>query len=174
MFILMETKRCCTCKEIKDRSKFGKCKYKNGFKYSGRCTQCMNKSRMSKPHIKVYLNLKSRLRRDFKLKNYTKTKNFNLIFGVTPALFKPYLESLFIDGMTWENYGEWEIDHIVPLSHSENQLQYEMYSNHKNVRPYWKTENKKKGKKITSDSRFVMVKMVIEKHFDVQGFEEIK
>lgn len=27
-----------------------------------------------------------------------------------------HLERQFLRGMTWDNYGEWHIDHIVPLS----------------------------------------------------------
>ena len=59
-----------------------------------------------------------------------------------------FIESQFLPGMTWENYGlVWEIDHVIPLSwfylsNSENQKQAFHFSNH---RPLWVTENRSKG-----------------------------
>jgi hypothetical protein len=42
-------------------------------------------------------------------------KTFEL-FGCTPSEAKARIESTFWPGMSWENYGEWHIDHIVPVS----------------------------------------------------------
>ena len=58
-----------------------------------------------------------------------------------------YLENKFDYGMTWENYGECEIDHKKPLSrfdleHTEQHLEA---CNYKNLQPLWKTDNIKKG-----------------------------
>jgi hypothetical protein len=151
------TKKCYMCKEIKDISKFGGYKQKNGvYKYSGRCSTCMHKTKRSKIHNRIYLNLKRRVRMDFKKNGYVKGRNFDEIFGMRPLQFKEYLESLFQNNMTWDNYGEWEIDHIIPLSHSTNQYEYELYSHHKNIRPYWKKDNSKKGAKLTDDSLMVL------------------
>jgi len=36
--------------------------------------------------------------------------------GYTVSDLKKHLEKQFVDGMTWENYGEWHIDHIIPKS----------------------------------------------------------
>ena len=147
------TKKCCSCNEIKDISKFGGIQKKNGsHKYSGRCNTCMHKVKRKKIHNKVYFNLKRRLRYDFQKNRYVKQKNFDIVFGIRPLQFKVYLESLFEPNMSWDNYGEWEIDHIIPLSHSTNQQEYELYSHHKNIRPYWKHENLKKGTKLTDES----------------------
>ena len=35
--------------------------------------------------------------------------------------FKSYIENKFTEGMTWENYGKWHLDHIKPLYLSENE-----------------------------------------------------
>src|SRR3989338_6786969 len=57
--------------------------------------------------------------------------------------FKARMESLFTNGMTWENYPEWEVDHIVPLnkggSHSVENLQ-----------PLWMAENRAKKDKTVN------------------------
>lgn len=150
----MKEKVCYVCKETKDIKKFGGCVLKNGkTKYSGRCSTCMHKSKRSKVFQKIYLGLKGRLRRDFKKLGYTKSKNFDIIFGMRPTQFKKYFEGLFLENMSWENYGKWEIDHIVPLSHSNNQEEYELYTSYKNVRPLWVDENRSKGSKITEESK---------------------
>ena len=37
--------------------------------------------------------------------------------------FKKYIEQQFTEGMSWENYGEWHIDHKIPLKY--NKLSFE-------------------------------------------------
>jgi 5-methylcytosine-specific restriction endonuclease McrA len=55
--------------------------------------------------------------------------------------FKAKIESTFKDGMLWENYGEWEIDHIIPLSKGGEH-------NVNNIQALWKNENRCKYNKI--------------------------
>jgi hypothetical protein len=62
---------------------------------------------------------------------------------------KMYLESKFLPGMTWDNYGEWHIDHIKPcaifdLTDLEQRKQCFHYSN---LQPLWAIDNIKKGAK---------------------------
>jgi len=60
-----------------------------------------------------------------------------------------HLESLFREGMTRENYGEWHVDHIRPLSSwdfnvdTESKL-YEAW-HYTNLQPLWAKENLSKG-----------------------------
>ncbi len=61
-----------------------------------------------------------------------------------------YIESLFLDGMSWENFNEWHIDHIKPLS-SFNMLDAAERSkaNHfSNLQPLWAIDNLKKGNRV--------------------------
>ena len=55
--------------------------------------------------------------------------------------FKTRIESMFKDNMTWENYGEWEVDHIIPLSKGGEHAVT-------NLQPLWKIENRQKSNKI--------------------------
>lgn len=155
-------KICYVCKEEKDINKFnGSINQKNGkVKYSGRCSTCMHKSKRNKIHNKVYFNLKRRMRNDFSKKEYVKNRNFDVIFGIRPLEFKEHIESLFEENMSWDNYGEWEIDHIVPLSYSTNQDEYELYSSHKNIRPMWKKDNQIKGSNLTNESFSVLENII--------------
>jgi len=38
------------------------------------------------------------------------------IVGYTPCEFAKSIEGKFLDGMTWDNYGEWHVDHIKQLA----------------------------------------------------------
>lgn len=67
--------------------------------------------------------------------------------GCSIPQLRKHLESQFTDGMTWDNHGEWHIDHIKPcaafdLSNEDEQLQCFHYSN---VQPLWADDNLKKG-----------------------------
>ena len=63
-----------------------------------------------------------------------------------------HLERLFLDGMTWENYGRWHIDHIIPLSafnyETPDDLDFSRAWELSNLRPLWALDNVKKGARI--------------------------
>lgn len=63
-----------------------------------------------------------------------------------------HLESRFHEGMTWDNYGAWHIDHIRPID-SFNYLSPEDEEFREcwalqNLQPLWALENMRKGSKI--------------------------
>lgn len=61
-----------------------------------------------------------------------------------------HIESKFQPGMSWDNYGEWHIDHIKPLSsfNLEDRVQFLEACNYANLQPLWAHDNLKKGAKI--------------------------
>ena len=71
--------------------------------------------------------------------------------GYSIEQLKDHLESLFSDGMTWENYGVsgWQIDHIKPscsfLFESISDDQFKECWSLSNLRPLWATENFRKS-----------------------------
>jgi hypothetical protein len=76
-------------------------------------------------------------------------KNFSTIesIGLDRSEFKKYIESLFSDGMTWDNYGEWHIDHIKPLCTAKTVDEVIKLTHYTNLQPMWWFDNLKKGKK---------------------------
>jgi hypothetical protein len=38
------------------------------------------------------------------------------LIGCDVDFLKDYISKMFTEGMTWENYGEWHLDHIRPCS----------------------------------------------------------
>ena len=52
--------------------------------------------------------------------------------------------------MSWDNYGDWEIDHIIPVnySHKHNNPTLSVIQSrlhYTNTQPLWKSENMAKG-----------------------------
>lgn len=71
--------------------------------------------------------------------------------GYKIADLKTHLEKQFFDGMSWDNYGKWHIDHIVPISafnfSEKEHIDFKRCWALKNLRPLWAIDNiKKQGK----------------------------
>jgi len=62
---------------------------------------------------------------------------------------KKHIESRFTEGMTWDNYGEWQIDHIIPLKYNKPTFD-EVVSrlDYKNTQPLWADDNMSKGNRL--------------------------
>jgi hypothetical protein len=55
--------------------------------------------------------------------------------------------------MSWENYGEWQIDHIIPLAAFNYETPFDMDFQRawslSNLQPLWALENMSKGDKLS-------------------------
>ena len=105
----------------------------------------------------------NRLKKDinFRLAHNLRSRLYNAIkrnqkigsavddLGCSIDELKIHLASKFEPGMTWENYGEWEIDHKISLSSVNLSIREEFLkvNNYNNLQPMWKLLNIKKGKK---------------------------
>jgi hypothetical protein len=67
--------------------------------------------------------------------------------GCSIPEFKSHLESKFAPGMSWENMGDWHIDHIQPLSkyNLEDIEQFKQACHYTNLQPLWKEDNLRKS-----------------------------
>jgi hypothetical protein len=88
------------------------------------------------------------IRGSFRRKGYSKNSRAYKILGASWEVVKEYFESLFKDGMTWDNHGEWEIDHITPISTANSEEEVIKLCYYKNLQPLWKEENRAKSNKI--------------------------
>ena len=100
-----------------------------------------------KEHMLEHL-LRHRLR--MALKGNFKAGSAVRDLGCTIQELKVHLEKLFKPGMTWENYGEWHIDHKYPLSKADltDREQLLKVCHYTNLQPLWKLDNLKKWNKI--------------------------
>ncbi len=95
------------------------------------------------PIFKIKRNLRRRIHHVLNGNNKSDA-TFELI-GCSPEEFKSYIESLWTENMSWENYGiyGWHIDHIIPcykfdLTKPEEQRKCFYYTNQ---RPLWAKDN---------------------------------
>jgi hypothetical protein len=120
---------------VKTRSKLWKIANPEKLKESNR--KSTNKRRKLNPSLRIRHSLNSRLRKKVK----SKTGKFSDFIGCNPEQLREHLESLFEPCMTWENYGEWHIDHILPCD-AFNLLdvaeQIKCF-NYTNLQPLWAT-----------------------------------
>jgi len=100
------------------------------------------------PKFKLLTNIRTRINQAIK-KNYKMGHAIDLM-GCTVEFLKKYLESKFTDGMSWENYGQWHIDHIYPCSSFDLDMpdQQKKCFHFSNLQFLWAIDNLKKHAKI--------------------------
>jgi hypothetical protein len=100
------------------------------------------------PHAKIVQNLRNRLYAI--LKGTKKSAPTMELIGCTLDELKQHLESQFTDGMTWNNYGEWHVDHIVPCAAFDltEPEQQRICFNYTNLQPLWAEDNVMKNDKL--------------------------
>ena len=108
------------------------------------------------PLYKLRITISERIRQALKYHlagTYKKKDSTIELLGCSIDELKTHLQNQFKEGMTWQNHGEWHIDHIIPcaafdLSKKEDCLKC---FNYKNLQPLWAHENLSKSDKIPID-----------------------
>jgi hypothetical protein len=74
------------------------------------------------------------------------------VLGYTPADFRIHIEKQFLKGMSWDNHGDWHVDHIVSVSEliSSGVTDPAKINALSNLRPLWAPDNLSKGCKQTA------------------------
>jgi hypothetical protein len=71
--------------------------------------------------------------------------------GINREGFKQHMENLFKPGMTWENHGEWHLDHKKSLDKFKDNLTdkkcIDEANHYTNIQPMWAEDNSKKYNK---------------------------
>jgi len=71
------------------------------------------------------------------------------LVGYTLADLRAHLEAQFVQGMTWDNYGTWHIDHKIPISwwqfRNPEDSEFKQCWALCNLQPMWAEENMKKS-----------------------------
>lgn len=137
--------------EIKEKEKqYRNERYKKDEEYRAkmikRSAAWRTQKRKTDPTLRAIDNARRRLILFFKEVGRTKTKGL----GCDRKTFKIHMEALFQPGMTWENHGEWHIDHKYPLSvaFKEGEESFAKACNYLNLQPLWAADNLKKGNKV--------------------------
>ena len=106
----------------------------------------------SDPAYKLISNFRTAIYQVLKENNVEKNKHYFDILKYTPEELISHLEKQFTDSMTWENYGEWHVDHRMPISsfnfESVDDDSFIKCWSLDNLQPMWGKENIIKGSKI--------------------------
>jgi len=105
------------------------------------------KRRDEDPIYRMKLNLRRINRRS--IKNFKLRGNSKLL-GCSYEEIREHLTKQFTIGMSWDNYGEWHIDHIIPLASATTEDEVLKLYHYSNLQPLWAIDNIRKGSKIIS------------------------
>jgi len=102
--------------------------------------------------FKLNRNIRSSMCHSLKYNGSKNGRHWEDLVGYTLTDLKKHLEKQFVDGMTWDNWGEWHIDHIRPISkfnftdpsHTDFQRCWSL----KNLQPLWAFDNLSKNDKL--------------------------
>jgi len=87
------------------------------------------------------------------LKGNKAGKHWETLLGCTLNELQICMEKQFTEGMSWDNYGMWHIDHRIPISafnfSSPEHLDFKRCWALSNLQPMWASENLRKSNKLT-------------------------
>ena len=159
--------KCSRCREIKPSGSFSaeKCRPGKTRRYCSRCCadlqhlyyishkksvatynrEYTKRRRQEDVNFRVASNIRSRVHDAILSKNKVGSAVKDL--GCSIGQFRLYIENQFVDGMSWDNYGEWHLDHVMPLSsfNLEDRSEFLTACNWLNYQPLWATDNLRKG-----------------------------
>jgi len=101
--------------------------------------------------VSVRKRIESSFRSNMRHHIKNKTRHTFISVGYNVIQLMQHLEKLFQPGMTWDNYGEWHIDHKIPASwfkyNNVDDKQFKQCWSLKNLQPLWRFENLSKNNK---------------------------
>jgi hypothetical protein len=106
----------------------------------------------SDPLYKLISNFRTAIYQVLKESNVEKNGHYFDILGYTPEELINHLEKQFTEGMTWDNYGEFHVDHKLPISSFNiKEIGDEEFMRCwclDNLQPMWGEENIRKSNKV--------------------------
>lgn len=136
-------------KEAQKRFKAKNLNYLKDWRYSNKeVDRKLNREYKSKRlaediNFRLAHNLRSRLNKVIKYGSAVKD------LGCSIEELKKHIESQFSKGMSWDNYGEWHLDHIKPLAkyNLKDRNEFLNACHYTNLQPLWASDNLSKGDK---------------------------
>jgi hypothetical protein len=120
-------------------------------KHKDKINQKRREKRKNNINFKLRTTISNRIR--IALLRISKNSSAYELTGCSWEELKIYLEKQFVDGMSWENYGRWHIDHIKPCCSFDltDIEQQKICFHYTNLQPLWAIDNLKKSGKYTSE-----------------------
>ena len=138
--------RCILCRRVGDE------KYRKG----------KGSSKNRRPYFRVYEKEKRKTDVIWKMKKNLRSRIWAVLKGVDKSAktlellgcsleeLRKHLESKFEDGMDWNNYGVWHVDHIIGCANFDfsDPKQQKICFHYTNLQPMWGEKNIKKGSRL--------------------------
>ena len=102
------------------------------------------------PHYRLSCYTRTAVYTCLKENNISKYRSTFDLLPFTLESLITHLEKQFTEGMCWDNYGEWHLDHILPM----NSFDFDKENSFSdcwslgNLQPLWSFENLSKGSKV--------------------------
>jgi hypothetical protein len=138
--------------------------------YENNKEEILDKRKIYYENNKEMINLPTDRKREIKKKSYKKRKYQYVwreilrktitqlkldksqttldILGYDYDILKLNMESKFKEGMSWENHGDWHVDHIIPISLFKEGTHASIVNRLDNLRPLWSKDNLIRQNKI--------------------------
>ena len=118
-----------------------------------RINKYLKQKRQTDSIFKFKSNVRSLISSSFKrgTNQFSKTAKTEIILGCTIEEFRTYIESKFKIGMSFENHGEWHLDHIYPISLAKSEKEVIKLNHYTNFQPLWAEDNIKKSNQIVNN-----------------------
>lgn len=108
----------------------------------------VNRRRRTDPIYRLNCNIRTAVYFILKENNMKKYKRTFETLGYTSQELYDHLNGLLKDGMTWENYGQWHVDHRLPITSfnfkSVDDDEFKKCWSLSNLQPMWGDENIRK------------------------------
>lgn len=133
---------------LRYEEKLRKKEYINSEEYKKERGRLKDKKKMENPLYRFRKKITNNIRNSIVRQGYSKKSSVRQILGDEWEVVYEYFNNLFLEGMSWENHGEWHIDHIIPISTAKNEEDIIKLSHYTNLQPLWAEDNLLKSDKI--------------------------
>lgn len=144
------TKICKGCflpKKLSDFSPHSLCRGK----VQSKCKTCKSQwescRKRTDKNYRLLHNIRNRIR--IAIKKNCKATSSRELLGCSIAFLKDFIAGQFQKGMSWDNHGQWHLDHKIPCSSFDmsDPKQQKACFHYSNLQPLWAKENLSKGRK---------------------------
>lgn len=99
----------------------------------------------SDPKFRMVAIARAQIASAFKRSGFSKSGSTAKMLGCSFDELKRHVEGQFSKGMGWHNYGDWHIDHRIPISSAKTLEELEYLLHYMNLQPMWAGANMAKG-----------------------------
>ena len=118
------------------------------FAANGQCVQCNAREARSREARRSSVDAPYRLFRNVQRRTGQALQGRAspaAALGAPMLVVRCHIEGRFGPGMSWDNYRQWEVDHILPLSGAASLIDLVSRCHYTNLQPLWRRQNRMKG-----------------------------